>query len=399
MKQSTKFVVAVLAAASLLSTAACSSDDSGTPSGSTTASSSAADDMTLDQLIQAAKDEANASGAPGFMVYAPSSRVGDALKAFTAAYGIAGESYNASGQDLYTKLTTEITAGTKNTADVVLMQDSYLFQSQLVLDGYVTNYVPADLKAKIPAEDQSPLIMYYYNKLFIYNNTNDAKDITNVWDLTDAAYKGKVFIKDLSKESVNQNWLAMLTSDTWSAKLADAYKVKYGKDIVLDKDSPNAGYQYIRALLPNVKFGSGDGDIAVELADGNGGNVGLFVYSKLRDASVDSTKLTVSAYDKPQPVGFSGFMYPMYLQMVTNTDRPYTARLFIHFLMTKEGFTSAFQTKAADIGTYSTNSDIGPLEGDQPLAFWKDCLVIEDPEYLPQAYADGILDFITQAIG
>jgi iron(III) transport system substrate-binding protein len=63
--------------------------------------------------------------------------------------------------------------------------------------------------------------------------------------------------------------------------------------------------------------------------------------------------------------------------------------------MTEDGFKSAFQTKAADIGTYSTNTTISPLEGDRELTFWKDCLVIEDPTYLPDAYAGGVLDFIT----
>lgn len=353
------------------------------------------DSMTLEELIKAAQDEASASGAGTFMVYAPTSRISKALAAFKEEYGIDSEYYNESGQDLYTKLTTELEANTKDTADVVLMQDSYLFQTQLVNYDYVTNYVPPYLKDDIIEEDQSPLICYYYNKLFIYNNTDGSEGITNVWQLTDGSSKGKMFMKDISKESVNKNFLAMLTSDGWAEKLAEAYKAHYGKDIELDEDCENAGYQFIKKFLANVTFGSGDGDIATELSNGLGGNTGLFVYSKLRDDSVDQSKLSVAAYKDPQPAGFSGFMYPMYLQMVTSTDRPYTSKLFIYFLMTEDGFKSAFQTKAADIGTYSTNTSIAPLEGDKELAFWKNCLVIEDPSYLPEAYAGGVLDFIT----
>lgn len=353
------------------------------------------DNMTLDQLVEAAQNEASADGAGTFMVYAPTSRIAKALDAFTEEYGIKGEYYNESGQDLYTKLTTELEAKTKDTADVVLMQDSYLFQTQLVNYNYLTNYVPPYLKESIIKEDQSPLICYYYNKLLIYNNTDGSHGITNVWQLTAPEYKGKLFIKDISKESVNKNFLAMLTSDTWAKKLASAYHDYYGKDIVLDQDCDNAGFQFVKNLLSNVTFGSGDGDIATELSNGLGGNMGLFVYSKLRDDSVDQSKLSVAAYDTPQPDGFSGFMYPMYLQMVTNTDRPYTAKLFIYYLMTKDGFTSAFQTKAADIGTYSTNTSIPPLAGDKDLAFWKKCLVIEDGKTLSDAYANGVLDFIT----
>lgn len=374
-----------------------SSGASVNPSGESTSGAdlSGGDNMTLTQLIAAAQNEASADGAGTFMVYAPTSRISKALDAFTEEYGIKGEYYNESGQDLYTKLTTELEAGSKDTADVVLMQDSYLFQTQLVNYNYVTNYVPPYLKDSIIKEDQSPLVCYYYNKLFIYNNTDGSHGITNVWQLTEPSYKGKLFMKDISKESVNKNFLAMLTSDTWSNELAAAYHDAYGKDIVLDQDCDNAGFQFVKDFLANVTFGSGDGDIATELSNGLGGNMGLFVYSKLRDDSVDQSKLSVAAYDTPQPEGFSGFMYPMYLQMVTNTDRPYTSRLFIYYLMTKEGFTSAFQTKASDIGTYSTNTTIPPLEGDKDLAFWKKCLVNEDGKTLSDAYANGVLDFIT----
>ena len=401
MKKGKRIFAFALAASMALPLVACggagTSDSAASGSAAQSQSSAAASDaeMTLDDLVKAAQDEASAAGAGTFMVYAPTSRISKALDAFKETYGIEGEYYNESGQDLYTKLTTELEANTADTADVVLMQDSYLFQTQLVNYDYVTNYVPADLKDSIIAEDQEPLVCYYYNKLFIYNNTDGSTGYSNIWELTENAYKGKLFMKDISKESVNKNFLAMLTSDEWAGKLAEAYKACFGKDITLDSDCPNAGYQFIRNLLANVTFGSGDGDIATELSNGLGGNMGLFVYSKLRDDSVDQTKLTVSAYAAPQPAGFSGFMYPMYLQMVTSTDRPYTAKLFIHFLMTQDGFQSAFQTKAADIGTYSTNKEIRPLEGDKGLDFWKSCLVNEDRTYLAEAYANGVLDFIT----
>lgn len=401
MKKEKRIFALALAASMALPLVACgssgASDSASSGSAAQSQSSAAASDaeMTLDDLVKAAQDEASAAGAGTFMVYAPTSRISKALDAFKETYGIEGEYYNESGQDLYTKLTTELEANTADTADVVLMQDSYLFQTQLVNYDYVTNYVPADLKDSIIAEDQEPLVCYYYNKLFIYNNIDGSTGFSNIWELTENAYKGKLFMKDLSKESVNKNFLAMLTSDEWAGKLAEAYKAYFGKDITLDSDCPNAGYQFIRNLLANVTFGTGDGDIATELSNGLGGNMGLFVFSKLRDDSVDQTKLTVSAYADPQPVGFSGFMYPMYLQMVTSTDRPYTAKLFIHFLMTQDGFQSAFQTKASDIGTYSTNKEIQPLEGDKDLDFWKGCLVNEDRTYLAEAYANGVLDFIT----
>ena len=313
-----KWISLMMAGAMAMSLAGCGSQETpasaettGTvqasseqPQATTEAAETTTDeDMTLDELIAAAQAEASAPDAGTFMVYAPTSRIEKALNAFAEEYGIQGEYYNESGQDLYTKLTTELEAGVKDTADVALLQDSYLFQTQLQNYDYITNYVPAYLKDDIYADDQEPLVCYYYNKLFIFNNTDGMTGIANVWELADPANAGKTFMKDISKESVNKNFLAMLTEQEWADKLAAAYKDYYGKDIELDEDCANAGYQYIKDLLANVTFGSGDGDIATELANGKGGNVGLFVYSKLRDDSVTQENLTVclTAIKKKMP--------------------------------------------------------------------------------------------------
>lgn len=398
-----RIVSALLSVTLLAGLAACQGRDSkmaetkaaeGTPA--TQELAQKGDDMSEEELVKAAQAEAKADGAGEFMVYAPTSRLEKAMKAFTEAYGIKGEVYHESGQDLYTKLTTELEAKA-NTADVALLQDAYLFQTQMRNYNYVYNYIPKEQKDKIKAEEQQPLVCYYYNKLFIYNNQDGAKGVTNAWQLTEPAYKGKVFMKDLSKESVNKNFLAMLTKDENAEKLAKAYKELYNKDISLDEDCPNAGYQFIKALLPNVSYGTGDGDIATDLSNGQGNNYGLIVFSKLRDDSVSQEKLTVSALSEQPMQPLSGFMYPMYMQIISTTDRPYTARLFINFMMSKKGFEAAFHTKAKDIGTYSGNSSIESLKGDKNLDFWKDKMVIEDPEYLQKAYAAGVLDFITMA--
>lgn len=383
-----------------ISLSACGS--SGTAEMAKTEESTAAvqdteEEMTLEELVAAAQAEATAQGAGRFTVYASTSRVEKMLDAFTKTYGIEGDFYHESGQDMYTKLTTELEAKVTDSADVAFLQDAYLMQTQLRNYDWLTNYVPPFLKEDIHQEEQDPLVCYYYNKLFIYNHTDGAAPVTNVWELTEDSYKGKIFMKDLSKESINKNFFAMLTRDDWAEKLAAAYQEHYGTELKLDEDCPNAGYQFIKSFLPNVSYGTGDGDIATNISNGNGGNMALIVYSKLRDDSVLQENLTVSAYEDTQPLPFSGFMYPVYLQMIRSTDRPYTAKLFIYFMMSEEGFQSAFQTKATDIGTYSGNSKVMSLEGDRELEFWKKCLVIEDPQHLQKAYAEGVLDFITFA--
>lgn len=143
-----KVISCLMAGAMVLSMAACGSGDATNDASSSRQESvqesskegtdstveesqSSSNEMTLDELVAAAQEEASAADAGTFMVYAPTSRIEKALKAFSEEYGIQGEYYNESGQDLYTKLTTELEAGVKDTADVALLQDSYLFQTQL----------------------------------------------------------------------------------------------------------------------------------------------------------------------------------------------------------------------------------------------------------------------------
>ena len=124
------------------------------------------------------------------------------------------------------------------------------------------------------------------------------------------------------------------------------------------------------------------------------GKLGLFVLSKLRDKSVTTDNLTVAAWDKLngefvtiEP--FAGFMYSIYAQLATAGPRPYTAMLFINYLMTQEGFAPWGES----VGGYSANPGVPVFEGDQQLSFWKDRLVFEDGEYISAVKVE-VTDYI-----
>ena len=71
-------------------------------------------------------------------------------------------------------------------------------------------------------------------------------------------------------------------------------------------------------------------------------------------------------------------MYPFYAMVSANANRPYTAMLFIEYLMTADGFAPW----GGSIGSYSGNSTIPEKEGDLPLSVYKDTLVVEDPLFI-----------------
>ena len=349
----------------------------------------AAESMTHEELLEKALAEEGT-----FIVYGNTSRIVTAAENFGALYNIPFEGSNLKDAEIYTKLTTEIEGKAKG-ADMVMIQDGASLQSMALDTGYLVNFVPASVKENVAEADQNPLIHQFINKVFIWNNKGEnVPAITNVWQLTEPQFKGNIVFKAPDSEQVNMNFLVMLTNEEWSAKLADAYKNLYGKDIELG-DFENAGYKWIAEFLSNCVFGNSDTTLAEELSQETAaGKIGLFVLSKLRSSSVYTENLTVGQYvaaETGTPIEpFSGFMYPMYAMLSSNASRPYTAMLFIEYLMGADGF----KPWGKSIGAYSGNAALPPLEGDLPLENWKSSLVMEDPEYILDNYED-VYSFVT----
>jgi len=90
---------------------------------------------------------------------------------------------------------------------------------------------------------------------------------------------------------------------------------------------------------------------------------------------------------------FSGFMYPMYALVSAGASRPYTAMLFIDYLMSQEGFAPWGKS----IGAYSTNPALPPLEGDLGIDVWRATLVAEEPGWILDSYED-VSTFVTKYV-
>ena len=343
--------------------------------------------MTREELAEKAMAE---SGT--FVVYGNTSRIATAAEDFAAIYGISVESNNLKDQEIYTKLRSENGRGA---ADMVMIQDGAQL-SDAIDEGLVVNFVPASVKDVLEESDQQPALVHQYlNKLFIYNNQGDSVPaIRNVWELTAPEMKGNVIFKNPETEKVNMNFLIMCTEPAWAEKLAEAYRDWKGTDIDLGSFE-NAGYKWVAEFLDNVTFGKSDTSIAEELSQKTAaGKIGLFVLSKLRSSSVLTENLTVAQYDASangyaiEP--FSGFMYPMYTMVNTKATRPYTAMLFIEYLMSQEGFAPWGKS----IGSYSPNPAFTVNEGDLSIDVWKANLVMEDANYILDSFE--VEDFILQ---
>jgi iron(III) transport system substrate-binding protein len=356
-----RFFVLLLLASSIGLLASCAA----------TEEASELDDLTGEALIAAAQAEGKV------VVYSSTSRIRAAAELFTAKYGIQVESTNLNDSQMIEKVFREV-GGNIAGADFVLAQDSGRVFGQLINTGYLVNYVPVSMRDVIPVKYQSPLTHQFINKVFIFNSERGtAPVISNVWELTDPEWAGRVQFKDPAGEGVNYNFLTMITNPEWSQKLAEAYQDHYGRPIQLTTE--NAGYEWIQSFFNNsLLLGNSDTRISENVGTKGQPNtvMGLFVYSKKRyDASKD---LALTPMTEISP--FSGFYYPMFLQMTKNAQNPYAARLFIEFLLTEEGFSPW----GKDVGSYSSNPTIPVNSDDEPLNFWEPRLVLEEPFWLFQ---------------
>ena len=139
--------------------------------------------------------------------------------------------------------------------------------------------------------------------------------------------------------------------------------------------------------------------MATGIASGAAGNMGLFVFSKLRKVDeADRGKLTVVQFENDVD-GFSGFMYPIYATVCKDTECPYTCALFINYLLSEEGFAGEKSWNSSQ-GYYSPNTSIQKPEGleDKPFEYWQDKLVLEDLDYLYEHDID-VYEFIATRVG
>ena len=360
----------------------------------------AAASMSNEELYEKAKEEIAAGGQLNF--YSTTSFAEKAASNFMTDYPeLANKVVYAEIDDgeTYTILTSTIGSGVKDAADMALVQNGPDLKTYLLDEGLSYSYFPESMKDVVDEANQNPPVITFINSLLIYNNGNGSINLTNVWQLTEPEWKGKVFFKDPTKETVNLNFLMMLTSSDWSARLEKAYEDYYGAPFQ-SNEFKNAGYAWIDGFLKNVNYTyTSASKIATGIASGAPGNLGLFVFSKLRKVDeADRGNLTVVQFEN-EVDGFSGFMYPVYATVANDTECPYTCALFINYLLTEAGF-GGEKSWNSNQGYYSPNKSILKPEDlqDEPYEYWSTRLVFEDLHYIDENYAEAY-EFIAVRVG
>ncbi|KSV94084.1 ABC transporter substrate-binding protein [Sinorhizobium sp. GL28] len=326
----------------------------------------------LEALVEAAKKEKPIN------VYDSTGKIVEMAEAFTAKYGVKATGVKVSANSQLEMIIREAQAGNVQ-GDVALITDAPAALAQLLPQGFVESYLPGDMKEKIPAAFQSPLAISTNANVWAYNTeAYDKCPISNIWELTEAKWKGKIALVDPLTKSTYTDWFNQLERHA-DAKVAEAYKVHFGRD--LETGEKSAAAAWIKALAQNGPLVT-DGDDPVAEAVGAAGQkepfFGLLSSAKFRDNEGKGYKLGLCTELQP----WVGWTYTKLGLVATKTASPNAARLFIHYVLTEEGIAPQMKD-----GKLPTNSDI-KMPADEPSG------IMEVADRLfPYDAATGLEDF------
>ncbi|WP_245893380.1 ABC transporter substrate-binding protein [Devosia naphthalenivorans] len=310
----------------------------------------AAQEFDLDAMIEAAKAE------PPITIYDSTGKIVDMAEAFTAKYGVSATGQKVSANAQLEMIIREYQAD--NVAgDVVLITDAPAALSQLMPQGFVESWIPTDLTDKVPKQYRNPLAVSTNANVWTYNTeAYDSCPVSNVWELTEPNWYGKVAFVDPLTKGTYTDWFNQMERHA-DAELAAAYKDHFGKD--LDTSSESATKQWVKGLAANGPLVT-DGDDPASDAVGAPGQAepffGLMSSAKFRDNEDKGYKLGLCEDIKP----WVGWTYLKLALISAKTDSPNAARLFVHYILTEEGIAP----QVAD-GKISTNIDV-KIPDDEP---------------------------------
>lgn len=280
----------------------------------------------LQATIAAAQQEAPIT------VYAPTGKIVQQAKDFTEKYGVKAVGIKAKAPHIIEIISREAQANNVK-ADVALIEDAPATQAQLLAKGYVTSWVPDDMKQDISKDYQNPLTVVLAPNVWTYNTAQyDTCPITNIWQLTEPKWHHKIAMQDpLIKPLYADTFNQMATH--YDDQMAKAYQDLYGKPLKTDESSATA--EFVKRLAQNgplLTKSDGDAAQAIGAPDVKDSFVGLISTAKFRE-NKNGMKLGICHGMQP----FIGTLYPSPGVITTKTNSPNASKLFIHYLMTAEG--------------------------------------------------------------
>lgn len=295
------------------------------------------------------------------LVYANSSKVEKAAEAFMELYPeINVQAYDLGGDDVLMKTLEEQKAGAF-TGDVWFSSGGADLVGQVLPKNYVWRFVPDSTAAYTPEQYTQPLLMSRFGtSVFAYNSElNDTCPITNIWELTQPEWKGKFFIEDPLNDA---STLSKLITIAYHAdEVKQAYVDLYGSEPVLDADTPDAGWLWLKRFAQNGPIpqpGGDEVDSAFATPGMTDSYMALTSYSNMAD--VQDGILAFAPCMGLQPT--MGVQSQSYVGIINQAPHPNAAKLWIKYITSPDG-----RKPWAKFGTYFPDSTYEVPEGQIPL--------------------------------
>lgn len=280
-----------------------------------------------DEITRMAKEEGEV------VVYSSSSRVATVASLFQEEYPeITVTFFDLGSVGTVEKTISEQEANLFN-VDLVTTGGSGQVIHELLGNFRLVNFVPSMFVDEIPEEMREPLLYRIVEGYVMMYNTEtypDAPPISNVWEITEEAWRGKVVLKDPLASLTNM--MGLWTMAQHADEMAAAYKDLTGKNIELHEGVPDAGYEFIYRLLHNdlIILSSGS---KVAKASGEVGQddppIAITGYTYIR---YNETKGYVNGIITPMKP-FENIITPVYTGIARQAPHPNAAKLFTAFLM------------------------------------------------------------------
>ncbi|GGL50117.1 ABC transporter substrate-binding protein [Wenxinia marina] len=309
-----------------------------------------AQDFDLDALIEAARAE------PPLAVFDSTGKIVEMAEAFAAEYGLEAVGQKVKAEEQLEMMAREAIAGNVQ-GDVSIISDAPAAIAQLLPNGFAESWVPPDLADSILPEYQDPLVVVTMANVWTYNTEiYDACPVSNVWELTEPEWRGRVAMQDPLGKSVYTDWFNQMQSHG-DAEMAAAFEAHFGT--APDLSEMSATEQWVAALAANAPLlGSSDSNAgeAVGAPGQSEGFIGLMSSAKYRDNADSDYRLGLCADMQPW-IGFTNAGVGL---IASGTDSPNAARLFMRWVLTPEGI-----APQAEDGKMSSNTEVG-LPDDEP---------------------------------
>lgn len=305
--------------------------------------------------------EAAAIAEGSVLVYANTSKVEKAAEAFMEKYpGITVQAFDLGGDDVLLKVVEEQKAGAF-TGDVWFSSGGAELIGNVMPHQYVWRFLPDSTAAVTPEQYTQPLLMSRFGtSIFAYNSElNDTCPITNLWELTNPEWKGKFFIEDPLNDASTLSKLITIAFHAEDMKAA--YVALYGTEPVLDADTPDAGWLWLKRFAqngPTPEPGGDEVDSAFATPGMTESYMAITSYSNMPDV-LDGNLAFEPCWGLTPKVGIQS---QSYVGVINQAPHPNAAKLWIKYITSEEG-----RKPWAKFGTFFPDSTYEVPEGQKTL--------------------------------